>query len=1008
MGMWCLGDAARGLKRRKPQDASRIHGSVLVIAAAGLASGLGSVAHAKDDPKKVKASEPAANVPADALSGSRLVRVFDFEEPDNPDPVPASWFRAQDAPPDRRRIGFPAFNQAEFDHDVARSGTTSVRLPTRGGSVALRLAPGEIPIFSDADYRVSAQIRTSNLEHARAFIVARLLDQQLKPIEGAEARSEAVKSVGVWTNASLVIEGSRLMGRAGPQAAWLQIDLELLQPKQVPGAEASANAYTIWREDVEGAAWFDDVSVGLVPRTTFASTTPTSVFVAPEAPAVRAQVRDLGGRELTGVVRVLDMRGREVDRASAVLDPSGRGWTVTPRLGGYGWYRAILEVRAAEEAVSKREAWFLSLPPVASRTAAGSAQSEGEKRRFGIAADGLPEEALGALPELLDHLGTKMIILPAVDPGSTADDAKARLEKRGPLLEALMKRGQEITLAFTRVPDGMEKSLSLEADDVLGMFEHSDTAAPWAKVIEPTLDVYGQRILRYQIGATGDHRFSGRAPEPGAKALEHELAKMVPGPEIALARSADEAAPEVAKTGTSEQKGGALIDAVTVVYPAGFALSGIRETVQRFGAGGGEGTSGREVTFVPQLPASDRFGFEARVIEAGRRIAEFWAVAASGDAPTAPARIALGGVDNSCWRLVDPDGDGGYEQSHAPMSIEPGPELGVLACMADRLAGRRVISQLPTEDGVKAYLLATPLGNDRFANTGIVAWNESASPEKAKVEVISGEAGAVRVFDVFGNLLMSPSASVNGGAAGGAGVSMYVGLAEAPVFIEGVDPYLSLLTSTFRIEPSFVPAIVAEHEHTIQLKNPWPIRISGKLQLKQSDEPDGSRRSSGADWQITPNVMEFALGPGETASLPVTLSFGAGQLGGKKDFVIVARVQADKAYPAVRLRETLEVGLPDLTLEPEAQLGPGPSGPDVQVIASVTNKDSKPRTLRLEATAKGQSSQQLQISDLPPGQTAIKRFIFKNAAKDLSGLRVLVTLSDSEGAARLNKAVMVP
>ena len=52
--------------------------------------------------------------------------------------------------------------------------------------------------------------------------------------------------------------------------------------------------------------------------------------------------------------------------------------------------------------------------------------------------------------------------------------------------------------------------------------------------------------------------------------------------------------------------------------------------------------------------------------------------------------------------------------------------------------------------------------------------------------------------------------------------------------------------------------------------------------------------------------------------------------------------------------------------------------------------------------------QQLQLSDLPPGQTVNKRFVFRNAARTLSGQRILVGLSDSEGASRLNRAVTVP
>ncbi|MBY0308365.1 MAG: hypothetical protein K2Q09_06460, partial [Phycisphaerales bacterium] len=98
----------------------------------------------------------------------RQVSVFDFEEQAyNPEDVPRNWYRAQDAP-GRARRGFPRWNQAIFDSRVTHSGTASVMLPTKGGSTSLRLGSGVIQVFPDAEYRVSAYIRTEGLRHAGA------------------------------------------------------------------------------------------------------------------------------------------------------------------------------------------------------------------------------------------------------------------------------------------------------------------------------------------------------------------------------------------------------------------------------------------------------------------------------------------------------------------------------------------------------------------------------------------------------------------------------------------------------------------------------------------------------------------------------------------------------------------------------------------------------------------------------------------------------------------------
>jgi hypothetical protein len=203
--------------------------------------------------------------------------------------------------------------------------------------------------------------------------------------------------------------------------------------------------------------------------------------------------------------------------------------------------------------------------------------------------------------------------------------------------------------------------------------------------------------------------------------------------------------------------------------------------------------------------------------------------------------------------------------------------------------------------------------------------------------------------------------------------------------------------------------VVREHEHRIILSNPWPVRITGKLQLKEDDDRASRLRAGRTltdEWRVTPSgIIDFDMAPGETAAIPVTLSFGPAQLAGIKDFIIVARAMADRPYPPIRMRAAVEIGLEDIEMTPELQVNP--SG-DLIVVAAVTNKGTRLRTLRLDTAARNMPTQQLQISDLPPGQTVLRRFVFKGAAKELSGRRVVITLSDLEEAQRLNKAVAVP
>lgn len=915
----------------------------------------------------------------------RTVRLFNFDDADNPDPFPPRWFRVYDNPQGERLPGFPPFNLAILDNTVSASGTASVKLPTRGGSTRLRVNPGEIAIFSDADYAVTAQVRTTELKHARAFLVARLLDQQLRPLPGGEFRSEPILAPGAWTIARVVVPGHH----AG--AAWMQLDLELLQPKQFeqPGA---LDQYKVQREDVEGAAWFDDVAVSMIPRTRFFFSQPSGLAVGAEKPALNVQVRDDGGTDLSAVIRVFNTDGAQVAAQSLKIDPSARITTWTPALPGFGWYNAVLDVQSAGASLSRSELAFAHIP---SRSEAGSREGgsrEGgpgataDLRRFGLIADTISDELLPQLPDLVARAGTGFVVLPAFTPAATASDGAASLEARRAVLDTLLARGQSVTLALGSVPIPLATTLSLDTDDALRLAE-SDPKA-WMPLLDPALDVFGQRVLRYQLGRANDERFLSADATRGATNFEHAIARLVPGPMISIPWRADYPPPQLSRAADPARQDavniapGALIDGVTLTYPTGFPPAGMDDLAARWRTV--ENTADSiELTIVPELLEGSRYGQTARVIDAAQRIIEFWAAFGERQGAAPDARIAL----NAPWTI----GADGHQRR-----IMPGPTLSALAAIAPRLSGRRVVGTLPAAPGVRAFILARR-SRDLLSDACIVAWNESETTEHVSIEVIPAGQN-INVYDVFGNRERELPRDANG--------SVAIDVGESPLFIEGVDPYLALFAGSFRLEPRFVPAEVTEHDHRIIISNPWPIRISGKIQLKEADI--AGRTGGSADWTITPNVMDFEVAPGQQTSLPLSLAFGPGQLAGSKEFVIVARVLADRQYPPVRLRTEVEVGLRELELAPEAHRSPTPDGPDIVVIAAVTNKDTRPRTLRLETAARNAAAQQLQISDLPPGQTTLKRFVFRDGAKSLSGRRVIITLTDTESPTRLNKAVMIP
>lgn len=990
---------------------SRRWTSCALAAASLLGIGLASVVQAQGD-------DPSASRPR---SAKRLVRFFDFEEPTNPYPVPAHWFRAQDDPAGVRRPGYPKYNGGAFDKTIAVSGKASVRLPTSGGSTVLRLEAGEIPIFPDADYSVSAKVQTVGLEHARAFLTARLLDQRSNPIPGAEVRSVPVLAPGGWETVQILVPGN------SPAAAWLQIDLELLQPKQFePPPPEAIRKHIVPREDVAGAAYFDDVAVALVPRTKFWAAQASGIFVAPERPTLGMLVRDQGGEELSARVRVLDIDGKNVAEETIKLDPSARASTWTPTLPGYGWYRAILDIDAADISVTRQEVWLCSLPDRLKLV--NSASRIRDLARFGIIADDTPEKLLSQIPAIAERIGTRFITIPAFDASLGVDQQRASLAGRSATIEKLLAQGQQVTLTVGDVPPELAVAHVLDATDALGMCEHDPKT--WAPFMEPMLDVFGQQILRYQLGITGDTHAMRRDPTLGVETFERSISRLVPGPRILLPWRADHPIPMItrgpaANVAAPDLGGtispGPLVDELSMVFPLGFAPGAMHDLslVWRDQLASGNAIG---LTVVPELPEIDRYGPKARASELARRVVEFWGAMGAGGHASTPDGTAIWpriAVD-APWRIVTHADD-------SDPTLLPGPALAAMSQMAERLAGRRMITMVPGPAGVRAMLLAEPvvgggdaenaglsgaggIGNrpgDTLVRACVVAWADSAEPDRAWVDVYPAR-DSVEVVDMFGNSTQLAISASGSGARSRPSAQIRVPLTDSPVFIEGVDPYLAQFTSSFKLTPTFIPAIVAEHDMRIEMTNPWPIRITGQIQLKEPESATGAPTPRGMAWTISPNVIEFAIAPGQTTSVPLQLAFGPGQLAGVKDLLMVARVLADRQYPAIRTTTSIEVGLPDLELVPDVQLGPTPSGPDVIVTAAITNRDTKPRTLRLELAAADTPGQQLQISALPPSQTAYKRFVIRDGARLLGGKRVRITLGDDESAARLSKAVMVP
>jgi hypothetical protein len=617
------------------------------------------------------------------IGAHRVVRLFDFEERAiTTEPVPTHWVRVVHQPGRVELPGFPAWNRSGFDASPYR-GAYSAKLPTRGGSAALRLAAGVAPVVPQADYVVTAAVRTEGLDRARARIVARFLDGELREILASEQTTDLIRTDGAWTPVAVELWGDE------PEAAWIQIDLQLLQPSEQPGFDDSI-APDLRSDDLSGAAWFDEVAILQVPRVELTTNDPMNVIALPEAPELRVRVRDLTGELLRGEVVVRDIHGRTVARRRFDLPPGSPPIDWRPELPALGWYEATLRAFSGRATVGETTASFV--------WARGETPDPAEAPRFTVLVEDEPIERLESLPALLkaSGVGGATVTLPDLPPAVFLPPLE------GAVMAALESRFR-LGIQLSRLPGALARRLHIATDDLLAVSLDEDADA-WRSFLEPTLARFGQRVQRWQIGdAMGDLVERPDLLER-REAFREAFMRLSPEPVIATPWAALRAVdPSVARSG-----------ALTIAYPTAAPPEGVGDLVRAW-----EDSGDPDVTLILDSPEAP---LAMRARQLALRTIHAW----------------LTGVERLCFPKP-----WAWSTDRRPQAM-PTPELGVIRSLAWRLHGRELMGRLPVREGAHALVL------HGAHNDTLAVWNEHADPRKATLEVYLG-GGRVRAFDLFGN-----------------------------------------------------------------------------------------------------------------------------------------------------------------------------------------------------------------------------------------------------------------
>lgn len=397
----------------------------------------------------LSAIELAAQTTRPAIASRRIVKHFDFNERPlgNYESTPMFW-RRHSAP------GFALFLEGQFDYQVYHAAAPSFRLELNGGSVAYEYLGGDIAVRAKSDYLVTAWIRTAGLATARAYVTACYLDRKRKPIPGTEARSALVGSPTVADASVSDASAGKARRRARmerkrpgdtpqsllpPESAvseWQPVSIGL--PGNVPDARyigltlwlaqervwntAPRPPHSIDTEDVQGTAWFDDITVCRLPRVELSTGEGGPAFDQHAAPVLLAEVRDQDGLNLSAKLTVHSADGVLVDERQVPLQPldSARPHAFEYKTLPVGIYRAELAVTTDGIPLVRRELSFVRMPESAAPPPAIG-------RGFGIVLNDLEPAVLEAQLELLTGLGVEYVKLPTWNPRSGAAPASARL-----------------------------------------------------------------------------------------------------------------------------------------------------------------------------------------------------------------------------------------------------------------------------------------------------------------------------------------------------------------------------------------------------------------------------------------------------------------------------------------------------------------------------------------------------------------------------------------------------
>ncbi|MCC6580925.1 MAG: hypothetical protein IT440_10830 [Phycisphaeraceae bacterium] len=895
---------------------------------------------------------------------SRLVRMFDFEEAaqGNFEDMPMSWYRIGTPPrhgdaafsklPLHDHLiaakGYPNYTDVRFDHPQQEQGNHCPYLGLDGSNAGAFLEVGAIPAVPSSNYRVTAQVRTSELTTSHAVVFAYFVDGYGKLIESSMTQTPPLRTGGQWESVSL-----NLTGEYG-NAAWIGVQVELRQQTSDPASLLGEHQIVLTQ--IRGEAWFDNVGIWQLPSIAIRTSSPVNVIRHPQKPKLTMEVRDLTGRPLDAEVTVYDHRLAPVATLKQALgDGASPVWNWTPTLPRFGWYLVDMIVHDHGDAIDAGAAKPPGQAIAVARTLAAmlwlpdiKAKSVSDLTRFGILAEGLPDEELNLTPMMMGALNLTNLTVSAWSDETTDTTIDQRLATLDQVIESMLGHGGRVALSFSPLPRQMAKRMDL---DDRSPFELSETARNyWEPMLKPVLLREGQRVQSWWLTQV-PNAASAYEPEltPRLADIRHQLQRLAPQPRMVLPWRLDQQ-----ENADSRGADSMVLHVSQAVRPEMFGeylapwrkLFPDRSDSPDSSVGGDAGLLAHL-----ELPPATELAHPRRIDDLAIRMLCAWEASFDGLYLTLP------------WTV----------STQPQLRLHPDPLLGVYAQIAHLMAGRKVVGRFNLARGIPCLIL------DGAEGGLLAAWNQQAQDDNTLVNLYLGP--NPQVMDVWGNISTPPL--VNG--------RHQLTLSSTPCFIDGADIELATFRSSFTMNDPFIESRQTVHPRVLILRNPWPRTVSGHLMVVEPEK-----------WHISPQRVFFSIAAGQEYEIPVELSFPASEVAGEKELVAELEFSSVRRYN-VRFTTPMELGLKDIRFDANLSVeGKDADTEDVIVTQLVTNHGMSPVSLYAFANLQGFPRQERIISNLKAGQSILRRFRFPNAKAQALQQPIRAGLREVNGPAVLN------